>query len=161
MINKKIICILVIIIILITGAVIIKLNKRDYERTNEEYIAILTDNQDDFEYIAQTMQQWSSGYIYFYNDYGRRVGFDDIISNNQEIKDEISNNTDFYKSLYKLYELDEIDSIVIKKEDVIMFYFRKFPRNYHGGVAYGENIKMNSVTHQIDDNWVLQMIPNT
>ena len=131
------------------------------ERTNEEYMAILTDNQDDFEYVAQTMQQWSSGYIDFYDDYGRRIDFENVSSNNPEIEDEISNNADFYKSLKNLYELDEIDYIMIGKEDIIMFYFSKFPQHYHGGVIYGENIEMNSFTYTIDDKWVLQMLPNT
>ena len=175
--GKRILRIIGIAVIVITGVVILGLyiayewkqtieiyrygrNNYEKERTNEEYMAILTDNQEDFEYVAQTMQQWSSGYIDFYDDYGRRIDFENVTSNNPEIEDEISNNDDFYKSLNNLYELDEIDYILIEGED-IMFYFSKFPQNYHGGVAYGENIKMSSVTHPIDDNWVLEMIPNT
>ena len=171
--SKRIIGIAVIVI---TGVVILGLyiayewkqtieiyrygrNNYKKERTNEEYMAILTDNQEDFEYVARTMQQWSSGYIDFYEN-GRRIDFEDVSSNNPEIEDEIANNADFYNSLYNLYELDEIYDIVIEKDYVIMFYFSKFPQNYRGGVAYGEK-ERHFYTHTIDDNWTLQMIPNT
>lgn len=100
-------------------------NNYEKERTNEEYMAILTDNQEDFEYVALTMQQWSRGSIHFEDDYGRRIDFENVSSNNPEIEDEISNNDDFYKSLKNLYELDEIDYIMIEREE-IMFYFSKF-----------------------------------
>ena len=175
--GKRILRIIGIAVIVITGVVILGLyiayewkqtieiyrygrNNYEKERTNEEYMAILTDNQEDFEYVAQTMQQWSSGYIDFYDDYGRRIDFENVTSNNPEIEDEISNNDDFYKSLKNLYELDEIYYIVIEKEYGIMFYFSKFPRNYHGGVAYG-GIERDWPATPIDDNWVLKMIPNT
>lgn len=129
------------------------------ERTNEEYMAILTDNQDDFEYVAKTMQQWSEGYIYFYEK-GERIDFDNVSSNNPEIENEILTNDDFYKSLLNLYELDEIKAIVITK-DAIEFRFSKFPLGYRGGVSYGENLDKYYGTHPIDEHWVLQMIPNT
>ena len=152
--RKRIVCIAVIVILIITGVVIIT---RDYRRTNEEYMAILTDNQEDFEYVARTMQQFSSGSIHFH--YGRHTDFDNISSNNPEIEDEISNNADFYKSLNNLYELGEIGYIINEEEYGIMFHFRKFPQNYHGGVAYG-GIERDWPAIPIDDNWVLKMIPN-
>ena len=156
--NKKIMGMSVILIIIITGAVIIKLINRDYVRTNEEYMAILTDNKDDFECVARTMQQWSTGRIDFYKN-GRRIDFDNVSSNNPEIENEMSINDDFYNSLHSLYKLDEVRYITIR-EDTIEFHIIKFPRGYHGGIIYGENIEKQSFTYPIDDNWVLQMLPN-
>lgn len=160
----------VIVIIIFAGSILLGLyinyanKKREQElmegreRTNEEYMAILTDNQADFECVAKTMQQWSEGSIYFYEK-GERIDFDDVSSNNPEIENEILTNDDFYNSLLNLYELDEIESIVIAK-DAVTFRLIYFPYNYHGGICYGENIEKDSCTHSIDDNWVLQMIPN-
>ena len=110
--SKRILRIIGIAVIVIIGVVILGLyiayewkqtieiyrygrNNYEKERTNEEYMAILTDNQEDFEYVARTMQQWSSGYIDFYDDYGRRIDFENVTSNNPEIEDEIANNADF------------------------------------------------------------------
>ncbi|MBD5492831.1 MAG: hypothetical protein HDR12_00220, partial [Lachnospiraceae bacterium] len=121
------IAVIVIIVVVILGLYIAyewkktieiyKYGRNNYnykqERTNEEFMAIVTDNQEDFEYVARTMRQWSDGYIDFYDNYGRRIDFENVTSNNQEIADEISNNADFYKSLKNLYDLDEIRDICV------------------------------------------------
>lgn len=147
--KKKKIGIAVYIVIVAMAAIIVFIRSYNrtyngaFERTGEEYWAILTDNQDDFEYVARTMQQWDEGSIRFKDPYGSPLDFDDILIKNQEIESEISNNEDFYKSLHNLYDLDEIDRIVIK-EDAIMFYYSKPPQGFHDcGISY-----------QIDGNWV-------
>lgn len=162
--KKKKIGIAVYIVIIAVAAIIayIRSYNRTYngafERSNEEYVNILFDNIDDFEYIARTMQQWDEGSIRFEDPYGRPLDFDDALIKNQEIESEISNNEVFYKSLHNLYDLDEIDGIVIE-EDAIMFYYSKPPEGYHDcGVGYGENIERHAT--QIDEKWVLQMLPN-
>lgn len=162
--KKKIGIAVYIVIITVTAiTVFIRSFNRTYngafERTNEEYMAILTDNQDDFEYVARTMQQWDEGSISFEDPYGRPLDFDDILIKNQEIESEISSSEDFYKSLHNLYDLDEVDRIVIE-EDAIMFHYSKPPQNYRCGVAYGGK-ESDWPAIPIDGNWVLKMIPNT
>lgn len=64
------------------------------------------------------------------------IDFDDGISSaNQEIEKEISDNE-------------------------ITFYFSKFPKDYHGGISYGKNLKEKFGTILIDDDWALKMLPN-
>ena len=161
MIIKKIIKMLVAVVIVMIAIliIIIIISKIFYDgekydgRTREEYIAILLDNKEDFDYVAEMMQQWSA-----------RSNIDfvgGISSNNQEITDEISNNEEFYGHLKNLYDLKEIDYILIEG-DQIAFYFSKFPSWCHGGVFYAENIREDSsVRRKIDDHWMLYMIPNT
>ena len=115
--KKKKIGIAVYIVIIAVAAIIVFIRSFNrtyngaFERTDEEYIAILTDNQDDFEYVARTMQQWDEGSVSFEDSYGRPLDFDDILIKNQEIESEISSNEDFYKSLKNIYELKEISFI--------------------------------------------------
>lgn len=92
----------------------------------------MIDNKDDFEYVAQMMQQWPDGSIDF--DKG-------ITSTKRKIANEISNNEEFYGHLKN---------------------FSKFPSQYHGGVFYGENTREENFTRRyIDEHWMLYMIPNT
>ena len=161
MIIKKIIKMLVAVVIVMIAIliIIIIISKIFYDgekydgRTREEYIAILLDNKEDFDYVAEMMQQWSA-----------RSNIDfvgGISSNNQEITDEISNNEEFYGHLKNLYDLKEIDYISIER-DRIAFYFSKYPSWCHGGVFYEENIgEDDAIRRKIDDHWMLYMIPNT
>lgn len=120
------------------------------ERSNEDYINVFTENRQDFEYVAKVMEKWTSG----------SIDFDDGISSaNREIEKEISDNEDFNKSLTNLYALKEISYILIE-DDEITFYFSKFPKDYHGGISYGKNLKEKFGTILIDDDWALKMLPN-
>lgn len=106
--------------------------------------------QQDFECVAKVMGKWTSG----------SIDFDDGISSaNQEIEKEISGNADFNNSLTNLYDLKEISCILIE-DDEITFYFSKFPKDYHGGISYGKNLKEKFGTILIDDDWALKMLPN-
>lgn len=51
--RKRIIGIAAIVILIITIVIIIS---KDYRRTNEEYIAVFTENRDNFEYVTQIMK---------------------------------------------------------------------------------------------------------
>ena len=116
----------------------------------EDYINVFTENRQDFECVAKVMGKWTSG----------SIDFDDGISSaNQEIRKEISDNADFNNSLTNLYDLKEISCILIE-DDEITFYFSKFPKDYHGGISYGKNLKEKFGTILIDDDWALKMLPN-
>lgn len=116
----------------------------------EDYINVFTENRQDFEYVAKVMGKWASG----------SIDFDDGISSaNQEIGKEISGNADFNNSLTNLYDLKEISYILIE-DDEITFYFSKLPKDYHGGISYGKNLKEKFGTILIDDDWALKMLPN-
>ena len=116
----------------------------------EDYINVFTENRQDFECVAKVMGKWASG----------SIDFDDGISSaNQEIEKEISGNADFNNSLTNLYDLKEISCILIE-DDEITFYFSKFPKDYHGGISYGKNLKEKFGTILIDDDWALKMLPN-
>lgn len=144
--NRILICVGIIIVIIVT---IIICRKRG-DRTNEEYISIFLSNRSDFECVAQVLQKWTTGSVNFNNG---------ISSGNQEIEKEILNNDIFRESLSRLYELKEIDIILIEGNE-IAFYFYKFPKNYHGGIFYGINLESNICTYFIDDYWALKVIPN-
>lgn len=148
--NKKKVVILAVIIM--AGIVIINIINKITERTDEEYISIFLDNREDFGYVAEMMQQWpDSSSIHFENG---------ITSTNMEITEEISNNKDLYEHLKNLYDLKEVQYIIVEKDEIV-FYFAKFPKDHHGGVAYGKNLNMDSMpNHKIDECWVLRMIPN-
>lgn len=148
--NKKKLVILAAIIMAVT--VIINFLNKITERTDEEYISIFLDNREDFEYVAEMMQQWPDcSSIHFENG---------ITSTNMEITEEISNHTEFYEHLKNLYDLREVDYIIVEKDEIV-FYFSKFPKDYHGGVVYGKNLNMDSMpNHKIDKCWALRMIPN-
>lgn len=148
--KKKIIVFFAVFLIIVIGVIFLIFSNRKNERTNDEYISILLENKEDFECVAQVMQQWSEGSIDFNNG---------ISSANQQIENEITNNDDFKTSLLNLYDLKEISYILIEG-DTIAFYFSKFPADYHGGVFYGKNIEENFGTYTIDEDWVLKMIPN-
>ena len=161
MIIKKIAKMLVAVVIVMVAMLIILIiiSKIFYDgekydgRTREEYMAILLDNKEDFDYVAKTMQQWTKGSI----DFDKKG----ISSMHQEITDEISNNEEFYGHLKNLYDLEEIDYISIER-DRIAFYFSKYPSWCHGGVFYEENIgEDDAIRRKIDDHWMLYMIPNT
>ena len=126
------------------------LSSHSNERSNEDYINVFTENRQAFECVAKVMGKWASG----------SIDFDDGISSaNQEIGKEISGNADFNNSLTNLYDLKEISYILIE-DDEITFYFSKFPKDYHGGISYGKNLKEKFGTILIDDDWALKMLPN-
>ena len=152
LVTVVIVMIAMLIILIIISEILYDGEKYD-GRTKEEYMAVLLDNKEDFDYVAEMMQQWTDGSIHF-----DKKG---ISSRHQEIADEISNNEEFYGHLKNLYDLKEIDYILIEG-DQIAFYFSKFPSWCHGGVFYAENIREDSsVRRKIDDHWMLYMIPNT
>ena len=158
---KKIVKMLVAVVIVMVAMLIILIiiseilyDAEKYDgRTKEDFMDIFRDNREDFEYVAEMMQQWPvRGCIDF--DKG-------ISSENQEIADEISNNEEFYGHLKNLYDLKEISYVIVRKDE-IAFQFYKFPSYYHGGVSYVEIAEDDPVyKHKIDDHWVLYMIPNT
>lgn len=130
-----------------------------YARITEEYIAVFTDNRDDFEYVAQIMKQCNNdSYIGFdYRD--RYMDFEDCVSsNNPELEGEILNNKKFYESLKNIYELNEIRNIWVYS-DSINFNFRRELRGQSDRIVYGEDIKKFSYTHIIEENWALEMKP--
>lgn len=158
---KKIVGIAAVSIIIIVGAEVLGYF-RAYEKINEEYIAVLTDNRDDFEYVARTMQQWESESlsIIYFNIHGWHTDFDDNVSiYNSEIESEISNNKKFYESLKNIYELNEISYIAVYS-DTIAFNFSKPLRDRgYCSIIYGEDIKKCSCTHMINNEWALQVVP--
>lgn len=142
-------------------------NADDFERTDEEYIAVFLDNSEDFEYIAQIMSQWEKGYIQFYSSFGysEEIGVDKLFyTNNQGIADEIMNNEEFYNHLMSIRQLHEITAIqIVKVYDSIEFCFGKNPPNYRGSLfyAFGEEAEeLGGPKVEIDDNWVLLVLPN-
>lgn len=143
-------------------------NADNYERTDEEYIAVFLDNSEDFEYIAQIMSQWEKGYIQFHSigsDYVEEMEIDGkFYTNNQEIADEIMNNEEFYNHLLNMRQLNEITAIqIVKVYDSIEFCFGKNPPNYRGSIfyAFGEEAEeLGGPKVEIDDNWVLLVLPN-
>lgn len=143
-------------------------NTDNYERTDEEYIAVFLDNSEDFEYIAQIMSQWEKGYIQFYSigsGYNEEIEVDKLFyTNNQGIADEIMNNEEFYNHLLNMRQLNEITAIqIVKVYDSIEFCFGKNPPNYRGSLfyAFGEEAEeLGEPTVRIDDNWILLVLPN-
>lgn len=145
--NRKIVVAAGILIVIVVGFF---LYRHSNERSNKDYINVFTENRQDFECVAKVMGKWASG----------SIDFDDGISSaNQEIRKEISDNADFNNSLTNLYDLKEISCILIE-DDEITFYFSKFPKDYHGGISYGKNLKEKFGTILIDDDWALKMLPN-
>lgn len=65
--KKKIVIISIIsiicFVILMCVIFVVSVITRDYDRTDEEYIDVLLANQEDFEYVAQIMQQWEDGFL--------------------------------------------------------------------------------------------------
>lgn len=174
MINKKraIIILAAVLVIVISMTFLVK----DYEmaygkahRTKEECMWILLYNREDFEYVARIMQKYPSDYIEFDNGTAgtSKIKINDIfLCSSREIAIEILSNEEFYYHLMNLYKLDVIWAIEYEQHDesfggnIIMFYFTKFPKDYHGGVYYGTNIKNDAFTYIIDENWGLLMLPN-
>lgn len=166
--NKKIgIGFLVVIILIVLGGMITKIyiknteyflnaekiNDENTERMNEEYISIFLDNREDFEYVADMMNQWPDGNF---------IEFEEgISSDNQEIAHEIENNTEFYEHLKNLYNLKEI-SDVVKWENEIEFSFSNPPKEYHGGFFYWKTMEEEGIltANKIDEHWTLVMLPD-
>ena len=108
--NRKIVVAAGILIVIAVGFF---LYRHSNERSNEDYINVFIENQQDFECVAKVMGKWASG----------SIDFDDGISSaNQEIEKESSGNADFNNSLTNLYDLKEISCILIE-DDEITFYF--------------------------------------
>ena len=129
-------------------------NTATRERTNEEYVSIFLENREDFDYVAEIMQQWPDG---SYIDFNK----DGISSENQEITKEILTNKEFNEHLMSLYEVEEVRDI-IKWGEWTEFSFRKPPKDYHGGFYYWENTEEGGLmkTEVIDEHWTLEMLPN-
>ena len=176
--KKKISLSVIIILILILGIIVyIIIDEHRYDnRSDEEYIAILQDNIEDFEYIAVTMQQWEKGYLSFRSrmpDSGEEVEIDStFFTNNGEIANEIENNAEFYNHLVSLRELREITLIRVKMDgDMIEFAFGKSPCNYSIFLRYVDNVADFEEKELsdggpipitiIDEHWVLDVFPNT
>lgn len=122
------------------------------ERTNEEYISIFLDNKEDFEYVADMMNQWPErSSIHFESG---------ILSKNQEIADEIENNEEFYEHLKNLYDLKEIYFVMVEGNKIV-FYFSKPPKDYIGGFIYWENTKDRDLSWAviIDEHWTMEILP--
>lgn len=168
--------IVIIILLIIAGIVtsIILFNKTNDiagnqadERTDEEYISILLDNKEDFDYVAKIMTQWSWGYIYLDDNYLSNsqevVIADHFTTNNQEMASEILNNEDFLRHLQNLYNLGEIKGVFCSKSSngyIVTFNFYDFPKDFDGGLYYMENMIVGYQIFQIDEKWALWMIPN-
>ena len=133
--RKKVAWLLALIILMAIGVMIESSLKKqtkevkqiedaeDVERTNEEYISIFLENREDFDYVADRMNQWPErSSIHFESG---------ILSKNQEITDEIENNEEFCKHLKNLYDLKEIYFVIVEGEK-IAFYFSKPPKDYIG-----------------------------
>lgn len=191
--RKKFIGFLIVIILMIIGSMAMRLanestedtesieNVENTERADEEYISIFLDNREDFEYVAEIMQKWDFGSIYFerkgvtYGDSktGKGVGVqkwdlgriyfkkEDMINGNSEIAEEITTNEEFYIHLKNLYNLGEV-SAVARQDGEIEFSFARPPKDYHGGWYYWENTDEGGLmkTAVIDENWTLEMLPN-
>ena len=164
---KSVGIILSVILIAIIGIIayeIFDMHRYD-DRPNEEYIAVLTDNMEDFEYIAVAMLQWEEGYLTFkphMPDSGKEVEVDDkFYTNNQEIANEIENNKEFYDHLESLRELGEISSIRITMDgNMIEFAFGKIPCDYRMHVCYIVDEEPGWITMRIDDHWIYSALPN-
>lgn len=166
--KKRLIGFLVIIIVVAMGIVIMKfINKRaentenmedveniqDAERTDEEYIAVLLDNKEDFDYVAEMMMQWPERSAIDFNK-------DGILSDSQEISDEILNNKEFYEHIKKLYDLEEIRNI-FRWDENIEFSLSKSPQNYVGDFYYWEDTEECDYGRAkiIDEHWTLEILP--
>lgn len=143
------------------------LSERD-ERTKEDFIAVLLNNKEDFDYVVEAMKPWAqkkySQFINFYLSDNDEIVIDDRFStNNQEIADEILNNTELYNHLLNIYNLNEITRIIcsISSEGYqVYFRYSKYPKNYHGGLWYMERIMHEVFIYEIDRHWALEMVPN-
>lgn len=153
--DKKILLLIAVIILVATGIKVIAFPNRsseEPEKTNEEYMAVLIDNKEDFNYVAETIQQWPVRSC---------IDLDGgISSDSREITNEIRNNKEFYDHLNNIYKLNEIDYIIVL-EDEVKFDFRIYPQNYHCSLACVESAEDDPIyKHKIDEHWVLYMIPN-
>ncbi len=128
-------------------------NTENVEKTNEEYILVLLNNKEDFDFVAEMMMQWPERSSI-------KFGME-ILSDDQEIANEIANNAEFYQHLEDLYNLNEI-SLIYSEGDCIAFNFSDPPENYHGGWYYWEDTQKGGLmkTAVIDEHWTLEMLPN-
>ena len=176
---KKLFEFLLVIILITMGGIVIKLINKNIEetestegieivenmesigntesmkvvgRTDEEYISVLLDNKEDFDYVAEMMMQWPKRSAIDFDK-------DGVSSDSQEITDEMSNNQEFYEHLENLYNLNEIWFILA--EDEIAFYLRELPKDYIGGFYYWENTEECDYGRAkiIDEHWTLEILP--
>lgn len=170
--RRVIILLAVIFAILIAAGSLIYMNRdtikikslqSEYKAKRNNYVRLLEKNREDFEYVADTMKQWSSGTIFF-GDYGINytvICVDDYFSsNNEEIIKELSNNQEFYEHLMVLYRFDEFSSITVH-QDSISFNFSDPPKRFHGGLEYYRgSTKDYSYIYIIDEHWAVDLISN-
>lgn len=119
-----------------------------YAHMKNQYTTLLQRNKEDFEYVSETLQQWSDGHIFFQ---------DEIISDNLEISNEIKNNAEFYQHLEKLHKSNKIGVIgydVYPDRKVIVFYLRA-PEEFYCQLRYKDKESFQRI--QVDENWILQM----
>ena len=143
-----------LIILIILSKIFYDAEKYD-GRTKDDYIDIFRDNREDFEYVAEIIWQWPVR---------SRINIDGgISSDNPEIEDEILNNEELCRYLRNIYNLNEIEYIIVN-ENGIKFDFRIYPHNCYGGLYYVENSETaedHYGAYKIDEHWVLYLIPGT
>lgn len=139
-----------------------------FENTRDNYISLLNENKEDFDYVARVIGQWSRCGIYF-DDYGKGalpeiIYFDDYLSsNNQEIIDELTNNKEFYNHVMKIYDTGGFYAIYSSEED-IEFGLSNPPIGCHGELQYYigniDNYTNSGVLQKIDDHWGITIVGN-
>lgn len=148
-----------------------KLNEK-FERTSEsarefnqnlrakgEYTAILLDNKEDFDYVAELVGQCSfkdfSGYLNFYVSNTEEIKIDNYFAtNDQNIANEILSNEEFHDHLLNLYHLEKIDQMLYYSTSegyVVEFKFKE----YYGSLYHVEGVLVPGAS-VIDENWVLE-----
>lgn len=170
--RRVIILLAVIFAILIAAGSLIYMNRdtikikslqSEYKTKRNNYVRLLEKNREDFEYVADTMKQWSSGTIFFGDDginYTVICVDDYFSSNNEEIIKELSNNQEFYEHMMGMYQLNIFDSISIY-QDSIDFNFSDPPERFHGSLSYYRgSTKDHSYIYIIDEHWAVDLIAN-
>lgn len=157
---KKIVGIAAVSILIIVWAEILGYSMA-YARITEEYIAVFTENKEDFEYVVQIMKQCKKDSCIAFDYSGYYMDFDDCVSsNNQELEGEMSKNKKFYECLKNIYELNEIRNIWVWVYSYsIEFNFRRELRGQYDRIVYEEDIKKCSCRHIIDGNWTVELKP--
>lgn len=128
-------------------------------RAKDEYTAILLDNKEDFDYVAELVGQSSfkdfSGYLNFYLSNTEEIKIDNYFAtNDQNIANEILSNEEFHDHLLNLYYLEKIDQMLYYSTSegyVVEFKFKE----YYGSLYHVEGVLVPGAS-VIDENWVLE-----
>lgn len=139
-------------------------NVSEYDYRNrsikEEYTAMLSDNKEDFNYVAEMVEQCSSksssGYLTFYiktfGENGEIEINDRFTTNDRELADAILNNEEFYDHLMNLYNLEKISQILCRRTTggyIIEFQLK----DYQGSLCYVENREISEESIPLDEKW--------